>query len=126
MAVSVAVACPAGALAQGSAGDDQYQDPFGARKARSRAPESRPMPRLPAPTPGAGAGAGADASPAGGTGATDTAAGPATTTVSTPAGSASASPLALPRTGAEPWLEALAGTGLLLTGFGVRLRARGA
>jgi hypothetical protein len=115
----IVLAGPAPALAQGGAGDDQYQDPFAGDQEESRpapsqeraqTPDSGEDPGLseepptPAPSepsePSAGAGAGA---------APESAAPPA-------AGSA------LPNTGLEVPGIALLGLGLLASGVGLRLR----
>lgn len=97
-------AAPASAFAQG-AGDDQYTDPLGTQtgsKSGSGSDTTSTMPKL-------------SQSPQG----TSTTAATQTTTPTTPAASASDE---LPATGADARLIALAGTGLLLMGAGLRLR----
>jgi hypothetical protein len=105
LAVTTAVLAiaPATALAQG-AGDDQYSDPFGSEQGD---PTPTATPRAPAPAPTATA-APAQATPA------PSQPGPA----ATPAPSGPQ----LPYTGADDWL--IAGTGALLLGAGLTLRAR--
>jgi hypothetical protein len=93
--VLVALAFPAGALAQG-AGDDQYSDPFGG----NAAPTATPRP-APAATPAQAAAAPAPA---------------------TAAATAAPAPPQLPYTGVDAWPLALGGA--LLLGAGVTLRAR--
>ncbi len=94
---------PATALAQG-AGDDQYSDPFGGDSeeqaqptATPRAPSATPAPAQPAPT----------AAPPSAPG---------------PAPSASPTGPTLPYTGIDEWI--VGGSGLLLLGAGLTLRAR--
>jgi hypothetical protein len=94
---------PATAHAQG-AGDDQYSDPFGGDSeeqaqptATPRAPSATPAPAQPAPT----------AAPPSGPG---------------PAPSASPTGPTLPYTGIDEWI--VGGSGLLLLGAGLTLRAR--
>jgi LPXTG-motif cell wall-anchored protein len=94
-----------GAAFAGGAGDDQYQDPFGDEPTQSEpqqapdsgagAPEAEPAPAAPAPDPGPAAEAAPAASPA--------------------------AP-ALPRTGADAALVALAGGTLVLAGAALRRR----
>jgi hypothetical protein len=94
---------PATAAAQ-SAGDEQYQDPFGGDQGQSQQPS--------APAPSAGAGETAQAAPS----ATPT---PAATAVT-----ASAPAAQLPRTGGDPITPAVAGFWLLLGGVALRARVR--
>jgi LPXTG-motif cell wall-anchored protein len=89
----------AGASAQ-SAGDEQYQDPFADEPAQgtpAAPPASTPAPAAPAPAAEAPA---------------------------TAAAAPQASAAQLPRTGAEPWLLALAGLVLLSAGVALRAHAR--
>lgn len=107
----LALAFPASALAQG-AGDDEYRDPFGSGGERTTST---------APGSGNGSGGGSAQTPP------DLSQEPP---VALPSGAASGTetPRAragaprLPATGAEPALLALAGTGMLLAGVGLRLR----
>jgi LPXTG-motif cell wall-anchored protein len=107
-AIALALAAPSSALAQ-SAGDDQYEDPFGDQAPPSATPEpSQP------------------ASPA--TGSEDAPAAPeaAAPAPSEPAPAApAAAPAAqveLPRTGAETWLQGAGGLLLVIGGSVLRLR----
>jgi LPXTG-motif cell wall-anchored protein len=114
LAALVLAVVPAGAQAQGGAGDDQYQDPFAGEEApareRAQTPDSgdepglseeppTPAPSAPAPTP----------APEGGETAPGTPTPPAAAT-------------GLPNTGFEVPGLALLGLGLLLSGLGLRLR----
>ena len=94
---------PASASAQG-AGDDQYSDPFGEDTEEQAQPT--PAPRAPAATP-------APAQPA-----------PTAAPPSQPGPPPAATPSGptLPYTGFEDWV--VAGSGLLLLGAGLTLRAR--
>ena len=94
---------PATAFAQG-AGDDQYSDPFGSDTEEQAQPTATP--RAPAATP-------APAQPA-----------PTAAPPNQPAPAATAAPTGptLPYTGIDEWL--VGGTGLLLLGAGLTLRAR--
>jgi hypothetical protein len=96
---------PASAFAQG-AGDDQYSDPFGEEQAQPtatpRAPAATPAPAQPAPAQPAPA-----AAPPG--------------QPAPPPAAASSGPT-LPYTGFEDWL--VAGSGALLLGAGLTLRAK--
>jgi LPXTG-motif cell wall-anchored protein len=123
LACTGALAAPAVAHAQGSAGDDQYQDPFGAAKSSktSSAARKRPprrssgglsqTPNLGTPT--------APSRRSTTTRPSTAAAAPATSTA--PAGTSS-SRSQLPKTGTDPREAALAGLALLLCGIGLRLR----
>jgi hypothetical protein len=100
------LAVPTIAFAQSGAGDNQYQDPLGSTQTTQTSgtvttqtppPLTKTPPKPPAPSP--------SPSPASSTS-------PATAT---------ATPLA--NTGAEPGLLALLGLGLVLAGFGMRVRA---
>jgi hypothetical protein len=113
--LAVAAMCaPASAHAQGGAGDDQYQDPFAGEQApeRERAqttpsqyePGLSEEPPAPAPAP-------EQPSSGGGTGATE----PEATAPQAPEP-------ALPNTGLEVPALALLGLGMLLMGYGLRLR----
>jgi len=97
---------PAAAVAQ-SAGDEQYEDPFGDEQAQAP-PPAAPAPAAQAPSAAAPAPAPATAPPA------------ATTAQRAPVGS-QATPAELPRSGADTgWA---AGLGLVLLAAGVALRA---
>jgi hypothetical protein len=112
--LAASLAFPAVAHAQGGAGDDQYQDPFGnsggssgsgSGSSGSGSKDSN-MPSLSSAPPAASA--------------------PSVTSTAT-APSASASTVQgaqLAATGADPVLMALLGAGLLLGGTGLRLRLR--
>ena len=104
-ALALIVAPPA-AIAQ-SAGDDQYEDPFAGETPPSEEQE-QPSPAEQAPDAGAAPASGAE----GGAESGGNASGPA------------AARSTLPVTGADPGLIALAGSGLLLAGAGLRLRLR--
>jgi LPXTG-motif cell wall-anchored protein len=109
LTVAVALAVPAGALAQG-AGSDQYQDPLAGQ-------------------PGAGTGSGGgNGTSGGGNGGNGNAGTPAanTTQAGTADGTGTTSAQArdqLPATGADAWLLALAGVTLLGGGLGLRRAA---
>ena len=116
----LALAAPATALA-GSAGDQQYQDPFGGSNnsgqnnssgssGSSSSPTPTPVPTTP-PTSG-----GSTPTPTPVPTTAPTAPTPTTTTTATGAG--------LPRTGLDAWQVALLGLGLLCAGSGLRLRLR--
>ena len=110
--LAVAAMCaPASAHAQGGAGDDQYQDPFAGEQAperqRAQTTPSQDEPGLSEEPPSA---APAPEQPSsGGGGATE------------PEAAAPAEP-ALPNTGLEVPGLAVLGLGLLLMGYGLRLR----
>ena len=93
---------PAAASAQ-SAGDEQYEDPFGDEQPQSQA---TPAPQAPAAEP-----AQSEATPV-----------PAAPAQSAPA--AAAAPAQLPRTGGDAWLPALLGLVLLSAGVALRAHAR--
>jgi hypothetical protein len=97
--VVAAFALPSAALAQ-SAGDEQYQDPFGGDQAAS----------TPTPTPAGGT---AQAAPA-----------PAPAAAPTAAAAQAAPAQQLPRTGGDPITPAVAGFWLLLGGVALRARVR--
>jgi hypothetical protein len=102
-ALLLALAAPAGALAQG-AGDDQYTDPFGSGQNGSQEPEPEPEPE-PAP---------AEPEPAA----------PAEPAPAPTAAAAQETPepqQQLPYTGADEGLVALAGVMLLAGGVALRL-----
>jgi LPXTG-motif cell wall-anchored protein len=97
--VAGALVLPAAAWGQ-SAGDDQYQDPFGGQDSGEQAPEAdepeaAPAPAAPEPAPAA----------------------PTSTTAQAPNGEPQ-----LPRTGADEGLVALAGGVLLASGLALRRR----
>jgi LPXTG-motif cell wall-anchored protein len=105
--VSVAAAMlallPAAASAQ-SAGDEQYEDPFGDEQPQSQA--------TPAPTQAPAA------EPA------QSEATPAPAAPAQPAPAPAAAPVQLPRTGGNAWLPALLGLFLLSAGVALRAHAR--
>jgi LPXTG-motif cell wall-anchored protein len=97
---------PAAASAQ-SAGDEQYEDPFGdatpqaqATPAPAQAPSAAPAQAPATPAPAAPASA------------------------SAPAATSASAPGQLPRTGGDAWIPALLGLGLLSAGVALRARAR--
>jgi LPXTG-motif cell wall-anchored protein len=101
IAAVVLAMAPAGAAAQ-SAGDEQYEDPFGNQQA-----QSTPAPAAPAQAPAT------------------TPAAPGTPAPAAPAPSAvQAAPAQLPRTGGDARLPALLGLVLLSAGVALRARAR--
>ena len=109
LALAASLALPAVAHAQGGAGDDQYQDPFGNSGGNSGSGgggsnQSNPPPLSSAPPP---------------------ASAPVSTTTPAPAAAtATAQGAQLAATGADPMLVALLGTGLVMGGTGLRLRLR--
>lgn len=117
----LALALPASAAAQGSAGSDQYQDPFG-NSGGSTHNGSR----------GSGSSRAPSASSSGtGTGSTSSISSSSTATTGNSSrnkAEAAASPASgsapgeLPRTGMDVWFEALGGA--VLVAAGLRLRAR--
>lgn len=121
VSAALALAPPAAALAQ-SAGDDQYQDPFGGTqtsgsgspsKSRGSGGSSGGLTQ----TPNLGGSSGGGAAGAGTAGTATTGAGATTGGVhTTPAAGQ------LPVTGVDAPLLALAGLALLLGGVGLRLR----
>jgi hypothetical protein len=135
LATVVAVlALPAAALAQ-SAGDNQYNDPFGGKSGSKHSSGGG----------GGGGGGGGNSSGSSGSGSsagssgsgtgtgtssgsTGSAAGTSSGTTSSSTGTTSGSSGSgqqLARTGSDTWLVALAGGGFLLAGVGLRLRLRG-
>jgi LPXTG-motif cell wall-anchored protein len=100
---------PAAAAAQ-SAGDNQYEDPFGSQPAQSK-PASTPAPATPAPAAATQAQAQATAAPA---------------APSQPAAASAAPAQAaqLPRTGEDARWPALLGLVLLAAGVALRAHAR--
>lgn len=118
---ALALACPAFAHAQ-SAGDNQYQDPFG-----NSPPPSSTSPQHSSSSHNAAAPAPNSSSSPAATNVTPatTAATPlATTAPSTGTAATSTGATTLPRTGVDTVEEALIGASLLLGGFGLRRRAR--
>lgn len=117
--VSLAVPVVAGASGGGSAGDQQYTDPFATPKPQSGGtktatltqtytsptPAAAPTPPTSAPTPSA-------------------ATAPATTPAPSPTATAAAPVHQLPFTGYDGWLAGVTGVGLLAAGAGLRLRLR--
>ena len=109
----LALGAPAVALAGGSAGDQQYTDPFGAgttttSAARDTATATTPASATtPAATPPA-----ADPAPA------------QTSTGSQPTATVAGTSSSLPYTGYDTWMAAGFGAVMLATGLGLRLQAR--
>jgi LPXTG-motif cell wall-anchored protein len=106
-ALLCALAAPATALAQGGAGDEQYQDPFGdeqSQPAPTATPTPAPAQAAPAPTATPSAAQQAPAQPA-------------------PAPAPAPAAEQLPRTGADAGWPALAGAALLAAGIALRRRA---
>jgi hypothetical protein len=97
---------PAAAAAQ-SAGDNQYEDPFGSQPAQSK-PSPAPAPATSAPAPATQAQAQAAATPSQPVAASAT----------------SAQAAELPRTGGDARRPALLGLVLLAAGFALRAHAR--
>jgi hypothetical protein len=125
LAIMAALALPGGALAQG-AGDNQYQDPFAGNDGSSRGSGkgtsgTGSRGRAGGGTARTGSGSSGSGSSGGGGGQLSTTPPNSNETQATqtrtPRGE-------LARTGAEPGLIALLGTGLLLTGAGLRVRVR--
>lgn len=113
LAAALALSAPGAALAQ-SAGDDQYRDPF--------AGEEQPDGSTGGDDPEASGGSGG----AGGSGGGSTAA-PAPTAQTAPVTTAPTATTAgetLPRTGADAWILAIAGVGLLAAGSALRRSVR--
>ena len=107
LASALLLAAPAPVLAQ-SAGDDQYQDPFGSEDVPAGTEEQG---ELTDEAPGLGNTPPSDPGDGGGERETETS--------DTTAGGTQ-----LPATGTEATLMAMLGAGLLLTGTGLRLRLR--
>jgi LPXTG-motif cell wall-anchored protein len=101
---------PAAAAAQ-SAGDEQYQDPFGSSQPAQSTPAAKPAPATSAPAPATQAQAQPTAAPA-------TPAQPAAT------GAAPAQAAELPRTGGDARWPVLLGVALLAAGVALRAHAR--
>jgi hypothetical protein len=96
---------PAAASAQ-SAGDEQYEDPFGDEQPQSQA--------TPAPTQ----------APAAEPAQTQTTPAPSTDAPAPTAPAPAAAPAQLPRTGGDAWLPGLLGLVLLSAGVALRAHAR--
>ncbi|MBA2516106.1 MAG: hypothetical protein H0V22_02100 [Solirubrobacterales bacterium] len=105
---------PSTAVAQ-SAGDDQYQDPFG-----DEAPQAAP-PAPSAPSPGPEPD-GTSSAPEPATGANDAEAAPAAPATVAPPASTSSPAGELPRTGADAGILGAGGAALVLCGIALRLR----
>ena len=115
LALAASLALPAVAHAQGGAGDDQYQDPFGNSGASSGSGSNS----------GSGGGGSNQSNPPPLSSAPPAASAPAPTTTTVPAASAATAQGAqLAATGADPMLVALLGAGLVMGGAGLRLRLR--
>ncbi len=121
---ALAMAVPAATLASGgggSAGDQQYTDPFAGTSNPSGThttkthPATKPAPAATAPAPAASAPAASTPAPA----TTAPAASPATTTTAS-----TARPTTLPFTGYDSWLAAGLGAALVAGGALLRRRAR--
>jgi len=111
---ALSLAFPAAAHAQGGAGDNQYQDPFGSSGGSSGSSKSKAKknpPRLRSTPPAA--------APTSVTTQPSTTVPPATSQEAGGGGG-----LELARTGGDPAILAALGAGLVLTGAGLRLRVR--
>lgn len=122
------LALPASAMAQGSAGQDQYQDPFGNSTGggtthRQVSPGNGGNSSQSPIASSSGVANGSSSSSSTGTSSSTgkSSGSQAEAAPSLPSGSA---PGQLPRTGMNAWLEALGGVVLLAAGLGLRLRAR--
>jgi hypothetical protein len=112
LALAASLALPAVAHAQGGAGDDQYQDPFG--NSGSSGSGS-----------GSGGGGSNQSNPPPLSSAPPAASAPAPAPAPAPAAAATTAQGAqLAATGADPLLVALLGSGLVMGGAGLRLRLR--
>lgn len=134
----LALAAP-GAWAQ--TGDEQYQDPFADEQTAQTTQDDGGL----SPTPqtggggsgssgssgsgssGSGSGSSGSGSSGSGSGSGSSGSGSGSTAGSSGTGGSGGAPTPaeageLPRTGADAWLVALLGTGLLVTGVGLRLR----
>ena len=113
LALAASLALPAVAHAQGGAGDDQYQDPFGNSGGNSGS------------NSGSGGGGSNQSNPPPLSSAPPPASAPVSTTTPAPAAAtATAQGAQLAATGADPMLVALLGAGLVMGGTGLRLRLR--
>ena len=108
------LAVPAPGLAQ-TAGDEQYQDPFAEETAPPGTDEEGQLSDEP---PGLGS------TPPDGIGVEGYGSDPGAEPEAPPSGDTTAGGTELPDTGAEAMLMAMLGSGLLLTGTGLRLRLR--
>ena len=112
--IALSLAFPAVAHAQGGAGDDQYQDPFGASGgsgSNSGSSKTKKPPPLRSTPPAA--------APTSSTSQPSTTVPPATSQEAGGGGG-----LELAATGGDPAILAALGAGLVLTGVGLRLRLR--
>lgn len=114
--LAAAIGVPGSALAQ-SAGNDQYQDPLAGQTTTQAAPPTGTATLTPQLTPTAGSGSSSGTTAPAGTPATRT--GPSTSTTASPT---QATTTSLPNTGVDGRILAALGAGLLLCGFGLRLR----
>jgi hypothetical protein len=127
--LAAALAFPAVAVAQ-SAGDNQYEDPFGGQGS-SGSSQSSSGSGSSSGSSGSSSGqssgslSGSSSGSAGASSGSSSAAGSGSSGSGGGGSQGSASGQQLARTGSETWLVALAGGGLLLTGVGLRLRLRG-
>jgi hypothetical protein len=118
--VLVALAVPAVSLAGGSAGDQQYTDPFAGGSGSRTAPSTTTSSPAPAQTTSS---APPSTTPAAPTGTADPATvAAASTTASQPTATMATSSPMLPYTGYDAWTAV--GFGLVLVGGGVALRWR--
>jgi LPXTG-motif cell wall-anchored protein len=106
LTVALVLAAPGAAFAQ-SAGDEQYEDPFGGDDQEQATPTPTPAPDTPVSSDD-GTQAAAQATP----------------TPTPAAGSEAAAQEQLPRTGNDPILPAVAGFWLLLGGVALRAKVR--
>jgi hypothetical protein len=129
MLAAFALAVPAGALAGGSAGNQQYTDPFagstGATQTKTQAAATAPATTAPATTAPAATPPPATTSPDTATTGPPTT-GPSTTDPSTtdPTTTADATATTLPYTGYADWAAGALGAGLIALGLTLRLRTR--
>src|SRR2546423_7553435 len=114
----VALTVPAAPARAQGAGDDQYQDPFGAKSGSSGSSSRKSSPAPRRQVAQAQTQPGLSQAPPG---SAPSASPPAATQTPAPAGAAPAA-AALPRTGMEIPGMALLGVGLLVSGVGLRLR----
>jgi hypothetical protein len=111
---------PAVALAQ-NAGDQQYSDPLAGSSTKTTSTPAKSSKSTVATT----APSATKAPPVSLPTTTTTAAAAPTTSTSSSSPSSSSSPTSLPRTGLNEWVLLAIAAGLLLAGFGLRLRTAG-
>jgi LPXTG-motif cell wall-anchored protein len=140
LAVALLAGAPAVAHAQGSAGDDQYQDPFGGSTSggkKSGGSKNSGSGSSSSGSSSTGSSSTGSSGTTGSSGSTSsgTTSAPATSSSTTgsssssgstaaPAATSSGSRQELPRTGLDAPVIALLGIGLLAAGVGLRLRLR--